>query len=81
MDDGPGDAVTSRVEAIASDGFDVRKFVENFEVLAQAQGGVRKLRELAIELAVEGLRSCSDHRTTRTSTPTALATLAQTRPP
>ncbi len=43
-----------QVEEIVAGGFDVRKFVENFEVLAEAAGGVGKLRWLVLELAVRG---------------------------
>ena len=40
------------VEAAA--GFDVAKFVESFAVLAEAPGGVKRLRELVLELAMRG---------------------------
>jgi len=31
-------------------------FVENFEVLAEAQGGIKRLRELVLDLAARGAR-------------------------
>src|SRR5437879_10918166 len=34
--------------------FGVQKFVESFEVLAEADGGIGKLRELVLTLAVRG---------------------------
>jgi len=36
-------------------GFDVQRFVESFEVLAEAEGGIRRLRELVLCLAAQGL--------------------------
>ncbi len=44
----------AEVEDVVGGGFDVRKFVENFEVLAEASGGVPRLRELVRTLAVSG---------------------------
>jgi type I restriction enzyme S subunit len=35
-------------------GFDVKKFVGNFEVLAEAQGGVEQLRAMTLHLAIRG---------------------------
>ncbi|WP_437740876.1 restriction endonuclease subunit S [Sorangium sp. So ce1504] len=46
--------VPARVAEMVGDGFDVRKFVENFEVLSEATGGVSALRRLVLELAVRG---------------------------
>ena len=43
-----------QVEEIVAGGFDVRKFVENFEVLAEAAGGVAALRQLILSVAVRG---------------------------
>lgn len=39
---------------VARSGFDVEKFAENFEVLAEATGGVDHLRDLVIGLALRG---------------------------
>jgi type I restriction enzyme, S subunit len=50
----PSKKVAARVEEIVGDGFDVRKFVENFEVLVEAAAGVEKLRGLVLHLAVRG---------------------------
>lgn len=41
----------SRAEAV---GFDITKFIANFDVLGDAPQGVRKLRELVLDLAVRG---------------------------
>src|SRR5881396_3974813 len=41
-------------EALVAEDFDVQKFVESFEVLAEAEGGIKKLRELVLDLAVRG---------------------------
>jgi type I restriction enzyme, S subunit len=45
----------ARVREIVGDRVNVRKFLENFEAMAEAEGGLKRLRELAIELAVRGL--------------------------
>jgi len=46
--------VAAKVEEIVGEGFDVRKFVENFEVLVEAAGGVAEVRRLVLSLAVRG---------------------------
>ena len=43
------------VEEIVAGGFDTRLFFDNFEVMAQATGGLKRVRELAIEVATRGL--------------------------
>ncbi len=42
------------VEEAVGSGFDVEKFVENFEVLVEATGSAKLLRELVLQLAVTG---------------------------
>lgn len=42
------------IEAPVDDVFDVRKFLENFDVLVSAAGGPLALRQLVLELAVRG---------------------------
>jgi type I restriction enzyme S subunit len=44
----------AKVEETVGGGFDVQKFVENFEGLAEAAGGLQKLRGLVLDLAVRG---------------------------
>jgi type I restriction enzyme S subunit len=44
----------ARVEGAVGGTFDVKKFVENFDALAQASGGVEHLRGLIIDLAIRG---------------------------
>lgn len=46
----------ARVEEIVGDGagFDVKKFAENFDVLAEAAGGVVQLGQLCLQLAFQG---------------------------
>lgn len=44
----------ARVEEIVGEGFDVKKFAENFEVLAEAAGGVSRLRGFVLDLACRG---------------------------
>lgn len=46
--------VAAKVEEIVGSGFDVQKFVENFEVLAEAGRGMGPLRKLTLELAIRG---------------------------
>jgi type I restriction enzyme S subunit len=46
--------VVERVKEVVGDGFDVERFVENFEVLAEAGGGVARLRQLALQFAFQG---------------------------
>lgn len=46
--------VAAKVEEIVGEGFDVAKFVENFEVLAEVGAGVEQLRGLVLHLAVRG---------------------------
>jgi hypothetical protein len=46
--------VAAKVEEIVGEGFDVAKFVENFEVLVEAAGGVAEVRRLVLSLAVRG---------------------------
>ena len=41
-------------EAVGGEGFDVARFVENFDVIAEAAGGVANLRQLALQLAFQG---------------------------
>ncbi|HWA28541.1 MAG TPA: restriction endonuclease subunit S [Lacunisphaera sp.] len=48
-------ARTPTVQAIGAEQFNVRKFVDSFGAMAAAEGGPARLRELAIELAVQGL--------------------------
>lgn len=43
-----------KVDDIVADGVDIRKFVENFEVLAEAAGGIEQLRRGIRDLAVCG---------------------------
>ena len=43
-----------RVEAIVGEGFDVKKFVENFEALVNAAGSVKHLKDMVAQLAVRG---------------------------
>ncbi|MBK8213279.1 MAG: restriction endonuclease subunit S [Myxococcales bacterium] len=69
--------VATKVEEIVGEGFDVAKFVENFEVLAEASGTVPKLRQLIRTLAVSGRltkqRSGEDARELLTALKTANA--------
>lgn len=44
----------ARVEEVVGAGFDVKKFVSNFEVLAESADGVAGLRRLLVDLAVRG---------------------------
>ena len=44
----------ARVEEIVGEGFDVKKFVSNFEVLVEASGGVRRLRSLILKFGLAG---------------------------
>lgn len=44
----------AKVEEIVGKGFDVKKFVENFDVLAEALGGVARLRGFVLDLACRG---------------------------
>lgn len=46
--------VAAKVEEIVGGGFDVGKFVENFETIVHAVGGIRSLRKLVLELAIRG---------------------------
>lgn len=46
--------VAARVEEIVGDGFTVRKFAENFEVLVNVAGSTKRLKELVLQLAVRG---------------------------
>jgi len=47
--------VAPSVKQIFGEGFGVKKFFENFELLSEAEGGIKTLRQLTIELAVKGL--------------------------
>ncbi len=46
--------LAARVEEIVGSGFDVKKFVENFEVLVNVAGSTKHLKELVLQLAVRG---------------------------
>lgn len=46
--------VAAKVEEVVGEGFDVAKFVENFEVLVEAAGSTRHLKELILQLAIRG---------------------------
>ena len=47
--------MAAAVEEIVSAGFDVNNFVQNFEVIAAASGGMAHVRSLVLELAFKGL--------------------------
>jgi type I restriction enzyme, S subunit len=44
----------ARVQEIVGDGFDVKKFVENFDALADAAGAIERLRHFILDLAIRG---------------------------
>jgi hypothetical protein len=46
--------VVVRAEKVVGDGFDSKKFVENFDVLATASGGIERLRAMTLSLAIRG---------------------------
>lgn len=47
--------LAEKVEEIVGEGFDIAKFAENFEVLAESAGGISQLRRLILVLAVRGI--------------------------
>lgn len=47
--------VVDKVAEVVGEGFSVERFVESFDVLAEAAGGVACLRKLILELAVRGV--------------------------
>lgn len=49
-----GSKFAAAVEEIVGEGFNVKKFVENFEVLVNAVGATEGLRALVLHLAVQG---------------------------
>lgn len=46
--------LAGRLEEIVGDGFDVKKFVENFDVLVNVAGSTKHLKELVLQLAMRG---------------------------
>jgi type I restriction enzyme, S subunit len=54
--------VAVRAEEIVDEGFDVKKFVENFKELAEAGGAIERLRGLILDLAIHGVLTSGTRR-------------------
>jgi type I restriction enzyme S subunit len=52
--DAKASKVAPEIEEIVGDAFDMKQFVENFDVLAAASGGVQQLKHLVLELGASG---------------------------
>jgi type I restriction enzyme S subunit len=52
-----------QVEEVVGDGFDVRKFTENFDVLVNTAGSTKHLKELVLKLAFRGGLSLASDET------------------
>jgi type I restriction enzyme S subunit len=49
--------VVEKVAAVVGEGFSVERFVESFDVLAEALGGPQSLKNLVLEMSIRGLLS------------------------